>query len=459
MLTGQQYRASLRDDRRVFFDGEEVDVTSHEIFGRAIDAVADTYDRFHDPAPDAISAYFQAPSSIEELRAHSEIMVDTLTGTTYGSHMTLLTSADRIEHIRPESSEAIREYVRDMRAKDLRIAECITDAKGDRSKAPGAQPDPDAYLRVVDRQSDGVVIRGAKLHISGAPLAHELLVIPTKSMKAGEEAYAVACTVPVDSPGIKTINVTSQPIGEENLRDAPLSGDAHTPVGFVIFDDVFVPNERVYLDGETAAAAIFAHSLGLWVRLNGLKSMADEADLLVGFAQLLAEANGLERADGIRHKITDMIIHATLVRASLEAALSNSEISSEGVVVPNELYANAGKYQGAAYRAQMIQHLQDIAGGSLTTAPSTRDLAHPEVGAEIRKYLAGGADIDGDYRARLFHAVRDLTSGVHAGHKTVGILQGGGGLFAQRIVTRARYDISAARTRALDAAHLDDPRG
>jgi 4-hydroxybutyryl-CoA dehydratase/vinylacetyl-CoA-Delta-isomerase len=459
MLTGQQYRQSLHDDRRVFFAGEEVDVTSHEIFDRAIDLVAGNYDRFYDPAPDAISEYFRAPNSIEELRAHSEIMVDTLTATTYGSHMTLLTSADRIEHIRPESSEAIREYVREVRARDLRVAECITDAKGDRSKAPGAQPDPDAYLRVVDRQSDGVVIRGAKLHISGAPLAHELLVIPTKSMKAGEEAYAVACTVPVDAPGVKIVNVTSQPIGEENLRDAPLSSDAHTPVGFVIFDDVFVPNERVFLDGETAAAAIFAHSLGLWVRLNGLKSMADEADLLVGFAQLLAEANGLERADGIRHKITDMVVHATLVRATLEAALSNSEISSEGVVVPNELYANAGKYQGAAHRAQMIQHLQDIAGGSLTTAPSTLDLAHPEIGAEIRKYMAGGPDIDGAYRARLFHAVRDLTSSVHAGHKTVGILQGGGGLFAQRIVTRARYDITAARARALDAAGLDDPKG
>ncbi len=180
MLTGDEYRESLNDGRQVFFDGERVDVGSHEIFRRAIQVAADGYDQFYDPAPSAISTYLNTPNTIEELRAHAATKVDPLTSTSYSSLMTLLTSADRIDDIRPEGSAAIRRYVKDIQQKDLRIVECITDAKGDRGKRPSQQEDNDAYLRVVAQQSDGVVIRGAKLHISSAAIAHELMTIPTK---------------------------------------------------------------------------------------------------------------------------------------------------------------------------------------------------------------------------------------------------------------------------------------
>ena len=457
MLTGDEYRQSLDDGRKVFFDGEAVDVATHPLFRQSIDNAAAGYDRYYDPAPGAISAFFRTPGSAEELRDHVGVRVDMLTSLTYSSIMTMLTAADRIESIRPQASEAIRVYVKDFQQRDLRMAECITDAKGDRGKPPSQQEDPDAYLRVVEERPDGIVIRGAKLHISSAALAHELLVMPTKSMKPGEEAYSVACAVPVNAPGVKVINVSTRPRDEHGVIDAPFSALAHPDDGFVIFEDVFVPNERVFLNGETRAAAVFAHSLGLWVRLNGLKNMADEADLLVGIAQLIAEANGLERTDNIRHKIADMVIHATLVRATLEASLAHATVSPEGVVVPDELYANAGKYQGAAHRSMMIQHIQDIAGGSLATAPSTRDLANTEVGDAIRKYMGTKQAIDGEYRLKLFLAARDLTSSAYAGHKAITIMQSGGGLFAQRIVTRSRYDMNHAREKALEAIGLADP--
>ena len=457
MLTGKDYRESLADGRIVYCDGERVeDVSTADRFRRSVDVIAGGYDRYHDDNPDAISAYLNAPSSIEELRDHANLKVDPLISSTYTSLMTLLTSADRIEEIRPESSAAIRKYVRQMQEKDLRLVECITDAKGDRAKRPGQQEDRDAYLRVVEQRPDGVVIRGAKLHISWAPLAHELMTIPTKAMKPGEEEYAIACAVPVNAPGVKIINVTADPLAGD-LRDAPISTDAHSPMGFVIFDDVFVPNDRIFLNGETEAAASFAHSLGLWVRINGLKNMADEADVMVGFAQLVAEANGLERVDQIKDKIADMVIHATLIRATLEAAMGNSSISPEGVVVPDELYANTGKFQGAAYRNAMIQHIQDIAGGSVVTAPSTKDLANPEIGEIVRKYMGTKQSIDGNYRTRLFHALRDFTASAYAGHQAVSVIQAGGGLFAQRVVTRSRYDMATARQMALDLACLDDP--
>ena len=457
MLTGDQYRQSLADGRRVFFQGKEVDVLEHEIFQRSIRNVARTYDKYFNAEDGAISEYFRAPRSVEEMKAHAEHKVDVLTSNTYGSLMTLLTSADRIEAIRPEASAAMREYVAYVQREDLRIAECITDAKGDRSKSAAAQEDPDAYLRVVEQRPDGVVIRGAKLHISGAAISHELLVIPTKRMKEGEEAYSIACTVPVNAEGVKIVNVTSEPQGEANFLDAPISANAHTAMGFVIFDNVFVPGDRVFLNGEYRAAATFAHALGLWVRMNGLKNMADEADALVGFAQLIAEANGLERAPNIRDRITEMIMHATIVRACLDAALSRSTVSAEGVVVPDELYANAGKYQGAAFRALMISHIQDIAGGSLVTAPSSLDLENPEIGHEVRKYMSTMQSVDGKYRTSLFHALRDVVASGHAGQKQVATLQGGGGLSAQRIVTRGRYDLESAKRQALQLAGLDAP--
>jgi 4-hydroxybutyryl-CoA dehydratase/vinylacetyl-CoA-Delta-isomerase len=457
MLTSDDYRASLRDGRQVYFDGERVaDVTTHQIFQRAIDVAAEGYERFYDATPNAISAYLNTPNTIEELKVHADTKVDPLTSTSYSSIMTLLTSADRIADIRPQGSEAIRNYVKEIQQKDLRIVECITDAKGDRGKRPSQQEDKDAYLRVVERRTDGVVIRGAKLHISSAAIAHELMTIPTKAMKPGEEEYAIACAVPVNAPGVKIINVTSEPRAED-LLDSPISADAHAPMGFVIYDDVFVPNERIFLNGETAAAASFAHSLGLWVRINGLKNMADEADLMVGFAQLIAEANGLERVGHIKDKIAEMIIHSTLIRATLEAAVANSSVSPEGVVVPDELFANAGKYQGASYRGAMIQQIQDIAGGSLVTAPSTRDLENPEVGDAIRKYMGTSQAVDGAYRLKLFHALRDFAASGYAGHNAVSTIQAGGGLFAQRVVTRSRYDLAKARQMALAKAGLSDP--
>jgi len=222
----------------------------------------------------------------------------------------------------------------------------------------------------------------------------------------------------------------------------------------VIFDNVFVPNERIFLDGVPEHAATFAHSLGLWERLGGLASMADGADRLVGFAQLIAEANGTERVAHIRDKIVEMMIHATMVRAALEAAISNCHITDDGEAVPNELYTNAGKYQGAANYKMLVGHLHDISGGSILTAPSMGDLENKDVGHLIRKYMSTKQEIDGKYRLKLFHAVRDLTADTYGGWVQVTNMQSGGGLYAQKIVTRLHYDIEQAKAMALETADI-----
>ncbi|TDC89811.1 4-hydroxyphenylacetate 3-hydroxylase N-terminal domain-containing protein [Actinomadura sp. 7K507] len=456
MLTGDQYKASLDDGRSTYFEGEKVtDLPGHPVLGTVVQNVADGYDWLALKAVDGVSPVSGIPTTADELREKVELVhtAGMMAHVNYTSLMTLATAAGRLAESGPQYVERIQAFVADAQERDIRVTQCITDAKGDRSLSPVRQDDPDAYVRVVDRTPEGVVIRGAKLHITAASFGHELMTIPTKSMKPGEEDYAFAAVIPVDAPGVKIINTTYAP-RHADLRSFPASGKEHFPEGFVIFDDVFVPAERVFLDGETESAAVFAHSLGLWERLGGLSSMADGADVLVGLAQLIAEANGLQRVGHVREKISEMIIHATVVRACLEAALTHAETGVFGAVFPNELFTNAGKYTGATEYNTMVRHLHDIAGAAVVTAPSIADLENPEVGPLARKYMSTSSDVDGEYRTRLFHAIRDLTADSYGGWRQVTNVQAGGGLYAQRIVTRKHYDLDAARQAALEAAGM-----
>ncbi|MEZ5230664.1 MAG: 4-hydroxyphenylacetate 3-hydroxylase C-terminal domain-containing protein [Acidimicrobiales bacterium] len=219
---------------------------------------------------------------------------------------------------------------------------------------------------------------------------------------------------------------------------------------------MFVPHERVFLDGETAFAAVFAHSLGLWERLGGLSAFVEEADELVGLAQLVAEANGTAGISHIKEKISEMIIHATLIRAALEAAVSNCNIGPEGAAFPNELFTNAGKFHAAANYNAMVRHVHDIAGGAVLTAPVPADFENADVGHLAKKYMSTGNAIDGEYRARLMHTIRDLTADAYGGWKAVTNIQAGGGLYAQRIVTRRHYDLEGAKRKALHIAGISE---
>ena len=458
MMTGQEYRQSLDDGRETVFEGEHVaNVATHPILSITVDSAAAGYDRFYKPGSGAVGEFMKVPRSAAELREQVELheTVDLLTHVTYASCMTLLTAADRIEDTLPENAARIRTYVEEVQIKDLRITQCITDAKGDRSRRPSNQDDPDQFVRVVERREDGIVIRGAKLHISAASMGHELMTIPTKSMKPGEDEYSVACMVPVNAPGVKIINTTYAP-RHEDVRDFPISGKQHTPEGFVIFDDVFVPTERVFLDGNPELAGLFAHSLGLWERLGGLAAMVRSYDALTGFAQLVAEANGLEKTGHIKEKISEMLINSTLVRSTLEAAIENCQITSDGVAFPDELYTNAGKYHGAANWSLMVRHLHDIGGGSILTAPGIADFENESVGHLARKYMGTMQSVDGLYRARLFHAIRDFTADAYGGWNAVTNIQAGGGLYAQRIVSRLHYDMQRAKRTALEIGALTE---
>ena len=224
MMTKESYIASLDDGRRNFAEGEEVkSLAEHPQFATAIELVGDGYEKHYRPGDDASGQYFQIPRSTADLKEILQELLhwDMVTVTTSQGLLALLTAAARMRADHPELAHRIEEYFEYCRRNDLRCVQAITDAKGDRRLPPGAQEDPDVYTRIVERRPDGIVIRGAKLHISSAAISHELVVMPTKNMKPGEEDYAVACAVPVNAPGVRIVNTSYAP--REREGDFPVS--------------------------------------------------------------------------------------------------------------------------------------------------------------------------------------------------------------------------------------------
>ncbi|GAA3516162.1 4-hydroxyphenylacetate 3-hydroxylase N-terminal domain-containing protein [Aeromicrobium panaciterrae] len=462
MMNADQYRESLRDGRRLFVNGERVeDATTHPLFRAAVDSAAGDYDRYFDPAPGAHGPYYEIPETPDELRAQEEVQNtwSFATGSTVHSLLMLMTAGSRMRADLPVYADRILAYYKGAKRRDIRCVQTITDAKGNRALPPGKQDDPDLYLRIVDRRDDGIVITGAKLHISSAAMAHDLIVMPTKRMKAGEEDWAVACAVPVNAPGVTVINTSFAPRPDQDERYYPYSRHNVMTEGFVVFDEVFVPNERVFLAGEVEHSATFAHALGLWERLGSVRHYVELGDTLVGLAQLISEANGTERIPHIRDKIGEMIIYASLIRGCYEAALSSAGRTPEGWISPDELFTNSAKYYAASEFAKMVRNLHDVAGGSVLTSPTLADLENPETGKYLEKYMRTMPGVDAKYRMRLFHAIRDFTADQFGGWQLVTTLQGGGGLYAQQIVARKHYDMDRAKELALYTAgigELDD---
>lgn len=462
IVTGDDYRNSLHDGRRVYYDGSVVeDLGAHPRFASAVDVTAASYDRAADGqgSPGGPERELEYPRSEEDLRwqveefAGREGSRDMTRLTTYSGLLGMQAAADRLEEDLPVYAGRVREFVLECRALNRRCVPTITDSKADRRVGPGQQADPDQYLHVVDRREGGVVLRGAKLHIRGAAVVHELLVLPTKRMKPGEEEWAVACAVPVNSPGLRIVNVVPGGPAEAAVY-YPYSHDRTIPMGFVIFDDVFVPEERVFLCGETAHSATFVHSFGVWDRISNAGLMAADTDLYVGLAQLLAEANGVDRVHHVRDKIAELVLHATMVRAGVEAAIANATMTAEGFLIPSELYTNAAKHHASTNIHKMMMLIQDIAGGSLINAPLPGDLESEEIGTLVKKYMRGADWADGEYRARLLYGARDIVADTYAGHWQVAGLHGSGGPYAQRLVARRAYDMDTAKQRALDAIRL-----
>jgi 4-hydroxybutyryl-CoA dehydratase/vinylacetyl-CoA-Delta-isomerase len=458
MLTGAEYREALRDGRSVFVDGRRVDdVTREPLFASAIDWIASGYDAYHSAEPGAYNPIFSDSRTKDDLRRRVALILegdghgsDFTIGTTNSSILGLLTAKPQLEACDPVYGQRVDAFLEHCRRADLRLAEAITDSKGNRAKRATQQTHPDHYVRITSRDADGIRVTGAKLHVTAAAIVPEIFVMPTKRFGPGEEDYAVSFAVPVATPGLSVVNATYRPrTDQRDERDYPVSRFMGMPEAMVVFDDVFVPWDRVFLAGEVEASGTLAHSLGVWERMAGLAYMVKEAEELVGLAQLIAEANGVAAIDHIKDKINAMILYSTTLSATLVAAIEESTTNKSGLVYPNELYSNVGKYIGASDYNNVIRDLIDIAGGSVATVPSMAEFDNADVAPYMDKYWSADADVDAKYRAQLFHAIRDVTADAFGGWRQVSNILSGGGLRAQRLVARKHFDMDRAKKRAL----------
>jgi len=467
LKTPEDYIASLNDGRVTYWDGEKIDdITRHPRFRVPIAIAARDYDH-SDPRRKEVMTYadetgsrshrvFQIPRSEDDLNKRIQMMHEmSIVGGVTGVFMALMSVKDAVAEANPKYAENIERMYRYVRDNDLRAAEVITDPKGDRKRRAHEQDDPDLYVRIVKRTDEGIVVRGAKLHITAASLVHELVVMPTKGMRQDETDYAVSFSIPVNAPGVKIINRSFAP-AELNGFDYPASSHHSMPEGFVVFDDVFVPWDRVFLAGEVRLASVLAQSLGLWERVGGVVGSVESSKLFVGLAQLVTEMQGKERDAIAQSSIAELICYAEMLRMGLDYACSHFERTPSGMIHPNILAINAAKYYYAANYHNAVKYLQDLSGGLVITLPTETDLRNPESGQYIRKYLHTRQDVDVEDRMRVYNLIRDLTADAYGGWHLVVALQAGGGLNAQRIMMNRTYDMAAAREAALVAAGARD---
>ncbi|HET57243.1 MAG TPA: aromatic ring hydroxylase [Deltaproteobacteria bacterium] len=324
-----------------------------------------------------------------------------------------------------------------------------TDVKGDRLKRPHAQADPDLYLRIVESRPDGIVVRGAKIDNTTAPVSDEIIAIPTRFMSDKDSEYAVAFAVPADWDGVKML-VRPAYNHKRKYQQAPIAeiGDAES---FTIFDDVFVPRERVFLDGkgdprQTPYAGFLALLFAHYHRHSYTGCKPATSEVLASAAALAAEYNGIEKEDHAREKISHMVGVAELVFAAGQMSAYRAEKSSSGTYIPDEVLTNAGRRLAGEEIYNEYKIVADLAGGLCATLPFEEEFFSEETGALANKYLMRNPAITAENQQRCFRGLENLIVGEMAGVAQVAGLHGGGSPQMETITMMARYDLEKLKS-------------
>ncbi len=348
-----------------------------------------------------------------------------------------------------EYHQRLLAFIERVQREDLAVSGAMTDVRGDRSKRPGEQADPDMFVRVVKQDADGIYLRGAKAHQTSAVHCHEHVVLP---MTCGpdETEYAVACAVASDTPGITHI-FSRQPSDSRRAEGAPLDVGLPAFAGcesLMIFEDVFVPHERVFLCGEAEYTQELVRYFGSFHRFCYGGCKVGIADVVIGAASLIAEANGVRNKSAVRNKLTEMVhLNETMYACGVAAAAKGWQTSA-GTFSPDIGLANVTKLNVTRFPFEIARLAADIAGGAMLTLPSQADLDHPELGAHVRKYMAGNPSVPTQQRMALFRLLEFLTHGSGAVYFLHESLHGAGAPEAMRIILRREVDLSPFETAA-----------
>ncbi|MBI2909786.1 MAG: aromatic ring hydroxylase [Chloroflexi bacterium] len=353
-----------------------------------------------------------------------------------------------------EYNRRFLDYVQDFQKRDSVAAAAQTDVKGDRSKRPKEQADPDLYLRVVEKRRDGIVVRGAKNHITMAAHADEIIALPTRVMTEGEEDWAVAFAVPADTKGVYLVSRASSPRPRQSLP-APVA-DQGWADSFVIFDDVFVPWERVFMCGERQFAGRLALLFALFHRHSYCGCKPALTDVIMGMTALVAEYNGVEKANHVREKLAEMIGVAELVYAAGVAGSVNARPASSGTYVPDVIYCNVGRRHAGESTYHEMNILADIAGGLPATLPLEADYNNEKTGALLAKYIMRNPKIPAEYQQRCFRMVGDYLCSSWGGGWSVAAVHGGGSPIMETIAILGNYDLNAKKNIARRLAGIPE---
>ncbi len=357
-----------------------------------------------------------------------------------------------------EYHKRFTEYLKWVQDNDLTVDGAMTDPKGDRSLGPSQQPDPDLYLHIVEVRPDGIVVRGAKAHQTGAVNSHEHLIMPTVAMKEADKDYAVSFAVPSDAEGVFMI------YGRQSCDTRKLEKDADMDLGnsqfggheaLVVFDNVFVPNERVFMCKEWDFAGMMVERFAGYHRQSYGGCKVGVGDVLIGAAALAADYNGVPKASHIKDKLIEMIhLNETLYACGIAC-------SAEGMKMPagnyqiNLLLANVCKQNVTRMPYEIARLAEDIAGGLMVTMPSQQDLRSPEIGKVVEKYFKGARNTSTENRMRVLRLIENLTLGTAAvGYRTES-MHGAGSPQAQRIMISRQGDLESKKNLARAIAKID----
>ena len=327
-------------------------------------------------------------------------------------------------------------FLKMVESQDLTVDGAMTDPKGDRSKAPHQQEDPDLFLRVVERRPDGIVVRGTKMHQTGILNSHEVIVMPTISMGPEDKDYAVCFAVPMNTKGIYMI------VGRQSCDTRKLEGSeldmGNAEFGGVesvtVFDDVFVPNDRIFLNGETEFAGMVVERFAGYHRQSYGGCKVGVGDVLIGAAALAADYNGCAKASHIKDKLIEMThLNETLYCCGIACSAEGYPTASGGYII-DLLLANVCKQNVTRFPYEIVRLAEDIAGVLVVTAPSEADFRDSELGPVIEKYLKAAPGVTVENRLRVLRLIENLCLGTAAvGYRTES-MHGVGSPQAQRIM-------------------------
>ena len=349
-----------------------------------------------------------------------------------------------------------QDFLQRVQEEDLVVDGAMTDVKGDRGLRPGQQADPDLFLRIVERKKEGIVVRGAKAHQTGMINSHEVIVMPTMALREEEKDYAVSFAVPTDTQGLFFI-YGRQSCDTRKLEGSPIDLGNHRFGGhevLAVFDNVFVPYERVFLCGETDFVGVLVERFAGYHRQSYGGCKVGVGDVLIGAASLAADFNGTAKASHIIDKIIEMVhLNETLYSCGLACSFEGHPTPAGSYEI-DMLLANVCKQNVTRFPYEIARLAEDIAGGLMVTMPSEKDLRHERTGPYIQKYLKGVASVPAEHRMRVMRLIENITLGTAAvGYRTES-MHGAGPPQAQRIMIRRQANLEEKKNLAKGIAGI-----